>query len=326
MIKLAAAFFISLAVSICTALLLIPYLKRLKAGQTIREDGPTWHSSKQGTPMMGGLIFIAGTIIACVFVGFNEITSGELSHIYVLLVGLIYALIGFLDDYTKLIKKRNLGLTAIQKLILQIIVAAGFVALMRLTGRMTTELYIPFFNVTVNLPEPLYSIFAVFVAVGTVNAVNITDGIDGLVTGVTIPVVICFTVIAAMWGSTSLSVLSTALTGALIAFLGFNFHPAKIFMGDTGSLFLGGIVFATAYALNTPLLLITLGIIYIIETLSDILQVAYFKLTKGKRIFKMAPFHHHLEMCGWSEYKLFAVFTAVSTVFAIITYIGVMNR
>ena len=326
LIKLVAAFLISLIISVCVALMLIPRLRRLKAGQTIREDGPVWHSGKQGTPMMGGIIFIAGTIVASITVGFKELLNGELSHIYVLLVGTVFALIGFLDDYTKLVKKRNLGLTAKRKLLLQIIVAAGFVILMRLTGKMTEELYIPFVNTIVYIPEPIYSVFAVFVAVGTVNAVNITDGIDGLATGVTIPVAICFAFIAIVYKSFSLTVLALSLTGALVAFLFFNFHPAKIFMGDTGSLFLGGVVFALSYALDIPLILIPLGVIYIIETLSDIMQVAYYKLTKGKRIFKMAPFHHHLEMCGWSEYKLFAVFTSVSAVFAVISYLGAASR
>ena len=176
------------------------------------------------------------------------------------------------------------------------------------------------------LPEVIYFVFAAFVIVGCVNAVNITDGIDGLAAGVSVPVAVFYAAVAFLWAKESLGIFSAALAGGLCGFLVFNFHPAKIFMGDTGSLFLGGAVCALALAMDMPLVLIPLGIVYIVETLSDIIQVAYFKLTHGKRIFKMAPLHHHLEMCGWSEYKIFAVFTGISAVFAVISYLGVCNR
>ena len=322
----AFAFLISLAVTVIVGVILIPILRRIKAGQTIRADGPAWHENKQGTPIMGGVMFIAGITAACLIAGFNEMRRGEFSHIFVLLFAIIYAAIGFLDDYEKLKKKQNLGLTVLQKFALQLVVAVVFVLLMRLTGNLTTNLYIPFVNTVVSIPEPVYFAFAAFVIVGTVNSVNITDGIDGLATGVSIPVAVCYASIAFLWGYTALGVFAAALTGGLVAFLFFNFHPAKVFMGDTGSLFLGGAVCAMAFAMDMPLILIPLGIVYFIETLSDIIQVTYFKLTKGKRVFKMAPLHHHLELCGWSEYKLFAVFTTVSVVFAVISYLGVFSR
>ncbi len=325
-LRLLSAFLLSLGVTVGAGLVLVPLLRKLKAGQSIREDGPIWHRSKQGTPTMGGLMFILGITAACLIIGFDELRRGEYGHIYVLVFALIFAFIGFLDDFQKLVKKRNLGLTALQKFLLQTAAAVVFVLLMRLTGYLTPNLYIPFVNVTIIMWEPLYFILAAFIIVGCVNAVNITDGVDGLVTGVTVPVAVCYMGIAFVWGYASLDIFSAALAGGLIGFLLFNFHPARVFMGDTGSLFLGGAVCALAFAMDIPLVLIPLGIIYLVETLSDIIQVAYFKLTKGKRIFKMAPLHHHLEMCGWSEYKLFFVFTLISTVFAIISFFSVSSR
>jgi len=325
-IQLIIAFAISLAVCVAAGFILIPALRRMKVGQSIQEDGPVWHSTKEGTPTMGGIIFIFGIIAACVIAGFGEIRDGNYSFIYVLVFALIYALIGFLDDYEKLKKKQNLGLTAKQKFLLQLVAAVAFVFAMHFMGNLTTSVYVPFFNTTFTLPLVLYYIFAAFVIVGTVNSVNITDGIDGLSSGVTIPVVTAFSFIALLWGDSSNGIIAAAIVGGLIGFLIFNFYPAKVFMGDTGSLFLGGAVCALAFSLDIPLILITLGIVYFIETLSVIIQVLYFKYSKGKRIFKMAPIHHHFEMCGWNEYKVFAVFTSVSVVFAVISIIGVYQR
>ena len=276
--------------------------------------------------MMGGLMFIGGITFTCLTVGFKELSTGKLSHVWVLALALVYAAVGFIDDFQKLRNKRNLGLTAKHKFALQLVVAIGFLIVMRLSGNITTNLYIPFFNVTAAIPAPVYYTVAAFVIVGTVNAVNITDGLDGLATGVSIPVAVCYTFIAFMWGLSALGIFAAALAGALVAFLFFNFHPAKVIMGDTGSLFLGGAICATAFALDVPLLLLPLGIVYFIETLSVILQVSYFKLTHGKRIFKMSPIHHHFELCGWNEYKVFTVFTAVSAVFAVLSYFGVYKR
>ena len=198
--------------------------------------------------------------------------------------------------------------------------------LMRYEGLVSPNLYIPFINTSVPISWPLYMVFAAFVIVGTVNAVNLTDGLDGLATSVTIPVALFFVSVATWWSYTQLGVFAAALLGGLLAFLLFNAHPAKVFMGDTGSLFLGGAVAGLAFAFDMPLVLVLVGIVYIVETLSDILQVAYFKLTHGKRIFKMAPIHHHFEMCGWSEVKIVTVFTAVSVLFCALALFGVMER
>ncbi|MBR5381294.1 MAG: phospho-N-acetylmuramoyl-pentapeptide-transferase [Oscillospiraceae bacterium] len=325
-IRILASFLCSLLVTAAAGVVLVPYLRRIKAGQMIKEDGPTWHMSKQGTPTMGGLMFIAGMIAACLTAGMNDILRGDLTHIIALVFALIYGAVGFLDDYEKLKKKQNTGLTAAQKFILQLVVAVVFVLLMRYTGALTPNLYVPFVGATIPLPEIVYVVFAVFVILGCVNAVNLTDGVDGLAAGVSIPVALCVTATALVWKFSSVGIFGAALFGGLCGFLIFNFHPAKIFMGDTGSLFLGAAVCACAFALDMPLALVPLGIVYICEALSDIIQVAYFKLTHGKRVFKMAPLHHHFEMCGWSEKKIFTVFTATSLVFAVVTFLAVYGR
>ena len=340
-IRLIVAFVLAFFVSTGVGAWLVPYLRKIKAGQMIREDGPTWHQSKSGTPTMGGIMFITAAVVVCLTVGFSAMTDGDFSHIFVLIFALIYGAIGFLDDYEKLKKKQNLGLTAKQKFLLQLVVAIAFIFLLRRVGMLGVsssragciDVYIPFFNVTFALNEVVYIIFAAFIMVGTVNAVNITDGVDGLCTGTSLPVFIFYTAVCFYWGQSylGLGIFSAAITGGLLGFLVYNFNPAKIFMGDTGSLFLGGAVVAMAFAYDMPLILITLGIIYIIETLSDIIQVCYFKATHGKRIFKMAPFHHHLEMGGWTgkkwkEKELFVLFTSISLIFAIISFIGIYHR
>lgn len=233
---------------------------------------------------------------------FESMRSGDFTHIFVLLFALVFGAIGFLDDWEKLRKKQNLGLSAKAKFLLQLVAALVFVLLLRKMGYISTKLYIPFWNVEVYIPEVIYFILAAFIIVGTVNAVNITDGVDGLASGTSIPVCLFFAAVSFLWGDKymALGIFASALLGGLMGFLVYNFNPAKVFMGDTGSLFLGGAIAALAFAYDMPLILITLGIVYIIETLSDIIQVTYFKLTHGKRVFKMAPFHHHLEMGGWT--------------------------
>ena len=327
-LKLILAFVIAFAVSAVVGFFLVPYLRRIKAGQSIKENGPTWHMSKQGTPTMGGLMFIAAIAVVCLSVGFECMAEGEYGHLFCLAFALVFGAIGFLDDYEKLRKKQNLGLTAGKKLLLQLAAAVAFIFLMRRFGYVALDsLYIPFWNKTVPVSEPLYVIFAAFVIVGTVNAVNITDGIDGLAGSVTVPVGLFFTVLAIWWqGYEQLGIYAAALVGGLLGFLIYNFHPAKVFMGDTGSLFLGGTVAALAFAYDMPLVLIPVGFVYICETLSDILQVIYFKATHGKRLFKMAPLHHHFELCGWSEVKLVAVFTSVSALCCLAALFGVLNR
>ena len=230
------------------------------------------------------------------------------------------------DDFQKLRHHANEGLTAGQKFLLQLAAAIVFTVLMRRQGYLTPNLYVPFLGMEIILPWTVYMVFAAFVMVGTVNAVNITDGIDGLATGVTIPVALFYMAVSAWFGKHDLAVLAAALTGGLAAFLIYNFHPAKVFMGDTGSLFLGGMVCGLAFALDIPLIIPVVGLVYVAEVLSDIIQVAYFKKTKGKRFFRMAPLHHHLEMGGWSESKLFCVFSGITLVLCALGFLGVMDR
>lgn len=305
--------------------IILPALRRLKAGQEIREVGPKWHASKAGTPTMGGLMFIIGIAVSILFAGMRGMAAGNLTHIYLFLFSSVFGVIGFLDDYEKVKRHQNLGLTAIQKFLLQLAAAILFLMLMRVDGHITPHLYVPFLKVDLHLSWPVYMVFCAFVIVGAVNAVNITDGLDGLAASVSVPVALFYVTAAAWWGVTQLGVFAGAVLGGLLAFLLFNAHPAKVFMGDTGSLFLGGAVAGMAFAIDLPLILVPVGIVYIIETLSDILQVVYFKLTHGKRIFKMAPIHHHFEMCGWSEVKIVTVFTAVSALFCVLALIGVMT-
>ena len=302
---------------------LIPILRTLKAGQSIREVGPTWHNNKAGTPMMGGLMFIVAAIICLLF---NIPTLQEYSVFFVLGVSLCYGAVGMVDDFFKLIHKRNMGLTSIQKAMLQMAVSALFLYMMYTSGSMNTHLYIPFFNVSYEIHPMVYIFFAMFVMVGCVNAVNLTDGVDGLSSSVTIPVMIFFAAAAFSMGRYDLALLPAVLVGGLIAYLFYNWHPAKVFMGDTGSLFLGGVVCAMSFALDMPLILILVGLVYIVETLSVILQVGYFKLTHGKRLFKMAPIHHHFEMCGWKEEKIVLVFAGVSAVMCVIAWFGISGR
>jgi phospho-N-acetylmuramoyl-pentapeptide-transferase len=299
---------------------LLPVLRALKAGQSVREIGPTWHNNKAGTPLMGGLMFIFAAILCLLG---NLFTIREYSVFYVLVLSLCFGLVGFLDDFCKVKYKRDLGLTAIQKAMLQMAVSAVFLYLLYRQGSMTSNLYIPFVDVTVTIHPIVYIFFAMFVMVGCVNAVNLTDGVDGLSSSVTLPVMIFFVAAACAKGRTDLALLPAALVGGLIAYLFFNWHPAKVFMGDTGSLFLGGVVCALAFALDMPLILILVGFVYICETMSVILQVGYFKLTKGKRLFKMAPIHHHFEMSGWKEERVVITFAAVSAVMCLIAWFGI---
>lgn len=332
-LKLSLAFVLAFIIALIVGRFYIPWLGKMKAGQEIKEIGPSWHMAKTGTPTMGGFIFIFAAAVVCLTVGFSSMRNGDYAHIFILLFALVFGAIGFLDDWEKLRKKQNLGLSAKAKFLLQLVAALVFVLLMRKLGYLSTHLYIPFWNVEVPIPDAVYFILAAFIIVGTVNAVNITDGVDGLASGTSIPVFFFYAVVAFLWGERylSLGIFSSAMLGGLLGFLVFNFNPAKVFMGDTGSLFLGGAMAALAFAYDMPLILITLGIVFIWETLSDIIQVTYFKLTHGKRVFKMAPFHHHLEMGGWTgkkwkEKELFWLFTCTSLVFAIISFVGVYNR
>ncbi len=309
------AFCLSLIVAAIFGKWFIPFMRRKHFGQEIREDGPKWHMSKAGTPTMGGFLFITGILASCiagaVFFAAKGI-AGVWTPFVLLVFSLGFGVIGFLDDFVKVAKHRNLGLTVIQKLLLQLALSLVFVSLLRYMGLLTSNLYIPFVGVTVPMPWALYLVLAVLAISGMVNAVNFTDGVDGLLGCVTLPVTIFFAVLALAKGNAPVALFSAACGGGILGFLIYNFNPAKIFMGDTGSLFLGGAVCALALAVDMPLILVVVGVIYLVEILSVILQVGYFKLTHGKRIFRMAPIHHHFEMGGWSEKKLCAVFGGIT--------------
>lgn len=304
--------FISFIITLILGPIMIPLLKRLKIGQSIREEGPKTHFKKTGTPTMGGIIIFIALII-------TVLTSGMLNKdMYVLILATFaFGLIGFVDDYIKVVKKRNLGLNAYQKLVGQILVATLLAVYQSSTSVLGTKLIVPFLeNQYIDLGI-LYIPFIAFVVVGTVNSVNLTDGLDGLASGVTLIVLSFFGIIALAWGMASISIFSTALAGACLGFLIHNAHPAKVFMGDTGSLALGGAVSAIAILLNIPLIIPIVGGIYFIEALSVIIQVTSFKLT-GKRVFLMSPLHHHYEQKGWKETKIVAFFWIFTVIFCLI--------
>lgn len=308
---------LSFSISIILCPVVIPFLKRLKFGQYVREDGPRSHLKKAGTPTMGGLIILISVAVT------SSLYLRDYPEILPILFSTVgFGLIGFLDDYIKVVMRRSLGLRAWQKLVLQFGVTVIFAyyyteqlhyemqMLIPFTGGIATGRYI-------SLPIGLFLPFLFFVMVGTVNGTNFTDGLDGLASSVTLLVAVFFTVVAIGTGSTAAPVCA-AVAGALMGFLVFNVYPASVFMGDTGSLALGGFVASTALLLKMPLYILIVGAIYLIEVLSVILQVGYFKITYGKRIFKMAPIHHHFEQSGWSETKVVAVFSIVTALFCLI--------
>ncbi len=314
---------LAFAVTLFSGYFVIPYLRKLKFGQTILDEGPNWHKTKQGTPTMGGIIIVAGVIFALVIsVLYSIVLKNQLYfdlvdsyRVTIMTAGIIMALamsaIGFMDDYIKVVKKRNLGLTARQKTFLQLLVSAAYLSTLGLAGMKTTT--IPFLG-DIDITNGWGLLFwpiALFFIYGFTNAVNLTDGIDGLASSVTLVVACGFMLMSGFLTHTSNNVLCAALAGACVGFICWNAHPAKVFMGDTGSMFLGGLVVAISFGTGRPILLILSGIIYLLEALSDIIQVLYYKKTK-KRIFKMAPLHHHFEMCGWSENKIVFVFSLVT--------------
>ena len=250
----------------------------------------------------------------------------DYSVFFFFFLALCFGFIGFLVDFTKVRHRQNLGLTSVQKAMLQMAVSALFLYAMYKVGAMNTHLYIPFWNVSFDLHPLVYIFFAMFVMVGCDNAVNLTDGIDGLSSSVTIPVMVFFTAASVALKRYDLALMPAAMIGGLLAYLSLNWHPAKLFMGDTGSLFMGGVVCAMSFALDMPLVLILVGFVYICETLSVILQVTYFKLTHGKRLFKMSPIHHHFEMCGWKEEKIVLTFAAVSALMCILAWFSISGK
>ena len=321
---------VSFGISAAMGAWLVPFLRKVHFGSTILEEGPKWHKSKQGTPLMGGFMFIAGIIVStivCVLLFYATSNSSyapvetNLATIKIfagLLMAVAFGAVGFIDDYIKVVKKRNLGLRAYQKLLFQFLIAAAYLLSIYLSGG-TSITFIPFVGM-VDIGIFYWPIAAILI-VGMVNAVNLTDGIDGLCGSVTFFGAIFFMMIASFSGYIGMSIFSAAVAGGCLGFLLWNFHPAKVFMGDTGSLFLGGIVCALAFGIDMPILMIPVGIIYIAEMFSDIIQVLYFKATHGKRLFKMAPIHHHFEMCGWSEVKIVLVFSIVTIIGGICAFI-----
>lgn len=316
------ASFSSFFITMILGIWMIPFLRKIKYGQTILEIGPSWHKSKEGTPTMGGIMFIIGILvstIACVLLFYSthsvdldlNVSKDTTVRIFAGLgMAFLYGLVGFIDDYIKVVKKRNLGLKAMQKLLLQFSVSIAYLAVIKYVGGASSETIIPFIG-SIDLGI-FYWIISAIVIVGMVNAVNLSDGIDGLNGSITFFAAVALMTIASFICMSDISIMSGALAGGCLGFLIWNFHPARVFMGDTGSLFLGGMVCAVTYALNMPILMLLVGVMYLVEMFSVILQVTYFKATKGKRLFRMSPIHHHFEMGGWSEIKITVVFSVVT--------------
>ncbi|MBE6701536.1 MAG: phospho-N-acetylmuramoyl-pentapeptide-transferase [Ruminococcaceae bacterium] len=297
----------------------IPFLMRIKMGQVILDIGPRWHKSKEGTPTMGGIFFIVAITLTTLLFGlYHAIHNSNYSVIITLCMMLLFGFIGFIDDYTKFVKKQNQGLTALQKLLLQLVVSVLYVATMSYFGYVTTILTLPFTDYTLELGA-FYYVFSVLLIAFTVNSVNLTDGIDGLAGSVTLIISVLFSVFAIITKDLPFVSLTGAVIGGLVGFLWYNVNPARIFMGDTGSLFLGGFVVGVAYILNCPLLVLLAGLWYIVESVSVIIQIFSFKVFH-KRVFKMTPIHHHFEMLGWSEHKIVITFSLFTALMCIISY------
>lgn len=324
---------ISFAISASLGFVLIPFLRKLKFGQTILDIGPAWHKKKEGTPTMGGILFITATVVsffivlaAKAIISDNTLMSASSTifntRLYAgLLMALCFGMIGFFDDYIKIVKKQNEGLTAMQKTVLQTLVTAGYLLSLALAG--DTIIDIPFIgSVDVGL---WYWPIAFITIYGFVNAVNLTDGVDGLAGSVTMIAAIAFMIISTSLMHYDMSLLSAALIGGCAGFLVWNFHPAKVFMGDTGSMFLGGMVVALSFGTGRPILIFFIGILYLIEAFSVVIQVTYYKFTH-KRLFKMSPIHHHFEMSGWSEYKIVFVFSLVTLIGCVIAVASIVGR
>ncbi len=308
---------LSFAISVVLGPLVIPFLRRLKVGQTERTEGPGSHLKKNGTPTMGGILFLVSVVIT------SLLFVKEYPRIVpILFLMLGFGLIGFLDDYIKVVLKRSMGLRAWQKFALQIVVTGVFVFYLLRYTDVSLAMKVPFV-------EGMYLDFGwfnipilFFIVIGAVNGTNFTDGLDGLASSVTVLVATFFTVVA-IGTDSGIEPITCAVVGALLGFLLFNVHPASVFMGDTGSLALGGFVAATAYMMQMPLFIAIVGFIYLLEVVSVMMQVSYFKITGGKRIFKMAPIHHHFELCGWSETRVVAVFSIVTALLCLVALMGV---
>ena len=311
---------VSFLISVLLLKLFIPVLRKVKLGQKILEIGPSWHKTKEGTPVLGGLFFLLSTVVAFVCWSLYSGKTPDPLIGSVAILALLSALTGFVDDYIKLFKKRNKGLTAKQKLVLQFLIAGGFLAYRALVceSDTTVRLFGLFGQESVDLGW-FYYLLMLFVIVYVINCANLTDGIDGLAGSVTLIQCVFFLCVGVYFGAEDMNVLAAALAGGLLGFLVFNFHPAKIFMGDTGSLFLGGFVVAVVFAFGAELLLLPICFVWFCEGVSDLLQVFFFRLT-GKRLFKMAPVHHHFELCGWSEVRVVFVFSMVTALTGALAY------
>ena len=314
------AIIIAFAVSAILCPVVIPFLHKLKFGQQVREDGPQAHLKKQGTPTMGGLVFLTAVVITSLLY-----IRDYPRIIPVLFMTVGFGIIGFLDDYIKIVMKRSEGLNPVQKLIGQFVITGIFVYYLVCSGEVGTSMLVPFtggleHGIYLNLGI-LFIPFVFFVVLGTDNGVNFTDGLDGLCTSVTILVATFLTIIS-IGENSGISPITGAVVGSLLGFLLFNVYPAKVFMGDTGSLALGGFVASSAFMMQMPLFIPIIGLIYLVEVLSVIMQVSYFKATHGKRIFRMAPIHHHFELGGWSETRVVAVFSIVTALLCLVAYLG----
>ena len=312
---------ISFIVAIILGFIIIPILKKLKVGQIERDDGPKSHLKKQGTPTMGGIIMIVtmivvitGIYIYLIATGQNEVANKMLP---LLLVSIGMGLIGFIDDFKKLVLKNTKGLKPSYKMLGLLIISTAYVVYLVYGIKIGTDTYIPIMKEYVSMPVYLYIPFAIIVILATTNAINLTDGIDGLSSSVSAIIITCLTIIGILFGIDEIGIFGSVVVGTVLGFLMFNLHPAKVFMGDTGSLLLGGVISAIALYMKMPLLLIIIALVPVLETLSVIIQVAYFKKT-GNRVFKMAPLHHHFELSGWKESKVVIVFSAVTLVLCII--------
>ena len=318
-IYLIIAMIVALSATAILLRIFIPKLKSLKMGQPIYEIGPRWHKSKEGTPTMGGLFFIIPIMLVLIIASLVMPDMLDLPRLWITAISsMLFGLIGIIDDMAKLRKKENMGLTAPQKFFLQLVVASAFVGIMAYKGYINTVIYIPFFKVDIDFGF-FYYIISVVLICGVVNSVNLTDGIDGLAASVTAVVTAFFLVMASVSDNVTVCLFSAAVFGGCIGFLIYNAYPAKIFMGDTGSLFLGGAVVGLAFLYASPLIILVVGIVYVIETASVILQVTYYRLSHGKRLFKMAPIHHHLEKCGFSENKIVFIAICITLVFSVIS-------
>jgi phospho-N-acetylmuramoyl-pentapeptide-transferase len=296
-------------------LIIVPKLKKLKVGQIVRDDGPKEHLKKNGTPTMGGIIIM---LVLIAVLGYNAISSPILWLPILLILG--FGIVGFIDDYKKLIKKNSKGLSPIKKIIGLFVVISIFIVLYLNVFNLGTDIIVPFIDQPIILSNKLFIVFTVFILLATSNSINLTDGLDGLASGVAAIIMTFFTIMAVKYGDKDMVILGALTVGTCLAFLLFNAHPAKVFMGDTGSFALGGAIAAIAIILKMPLYLAIVAIVCIIDTLSVIIQVGYFKLTKGKRFFKMAPFHHHLELSGLKETKVVLIFWIITAVFCVVAY------